>query len=324
MASDRCLVCGLPLNEPSGGEYHAECAVGLFGSKNAPVFTYSMDELNELAKRLVLSRMSVPGVQPKLSVHLERTGESPDRFTLVGLDGNYILKLPTAAYGELPEGEHFAMTLARLCGIDTAAFGLVRLANGMTAYLTRRLDREDGTKHMVDFCQLTDRRTSRKYYGSHEQIARAIRRYATAAGQDVVRFYEIVLFSFLIGNSDMHLKNFSLLREHDGTWHLSPAYDLVPVKTILPADKDELALTLNGKNRNFRASDFRIATATMGLTDVQYRRLTTKMLASVKDNLEEAISRSFLSKGFIKRSRELVHANLDRIWGSPRTREIRL
>jgi len=172
---------------------------------------------------------------------------------------------------------------------------------------------EDGTKHMVDFCQLTDRRTSRKYYGSHEQIARAIRRYATAAGQDVVRFYEIVLFSFIIGNSDMHLKNFSLLREHDGTWHLSPAYDLVPVKTILPADKDELALTLNGKNRNLRASDFRIATATMGLTDVQYRRLTARMLASVKDNLEEAISRSFLSKGFIKRFRELVHANLNRI-----------
>ncbi|MBR4170870.1 MAG: HipA domain-containing protein [Kiritimatiellae bacterium] len=121
------------------------------------------------------------------------------------------------------------MTLARLCGIDTAAFGLVRLANGMTAYRTRRLNREDNTKHMVDFCQLTDRRTSRKYYGSHEQIAHAMRRYATAAGQDVVRFYEIVFFAFLIGNSDMHLKNFSLLREHDGTWHLSPARTSSPL-----------------------------------------------------------------------------------------------
>ena len=87
-------------------------------------------------------------------------------------------------------------------------------------------------------------------------------------GTDITRFFEVLLFSFLIGNSDMHLKNFSLLREHDGSWHLSPAYDLVPVKVVLPADKDDLALTVNGKNRKLRASDFRIAAKTMGLTDV--------------------------------------------------------
>ena len=216
MASERCLICGMTLAEGNG--YHAVCAKGLFGSETAPTFAYSMAELNEFAKRLVLSHVSVPGVQAKLSVHLERAGHAPDRLTLVGLDGNYILKLPTVQYPGLPESEHFAMTLARLCGIETAAFGLVRLETGAFAYLTRRMDREDGVKHMIDFCQLTDRRTSRKYYGSHEQIARTIRRYATAAGTDVVRFFEVLLYSFLTGNSDMHLKNFSLLREHDGTW----------------------------------------------------------------------------------------------------------
>ena len=112
MANERCLVCGMPIS--GGGEYHAECAKNLFGSENAPSFTYSMDELNELAKRLVLSRVSVPGVQAKLSLHLEKAENSADRLTLVGLDGNYILKLPTAIYPELPESEHFAMTLARL------------------------------------------------------------------------------------------------------------------------------------------------------------------------------------------------------------------
>jgi serine/threonine-protein kinase HipA len=272
-----------------------------------------MEELNEMAKRLVLSRVSVPGVQAKLSVHLERAAETPDRLTLVGLDGNYILKLPTRSYPELPESEHFAMTLARLCGIETAAFGLFRLESGALAYLTRRMDREDGMKHMLDFCQLTDRRTSRKYYGSHEQIARAIRRFSSDGGSDIVRFFEVLLFSFLIGNSDMHLKNFSLLREHDGSWHLSSAYDLVPVRTVLPTDLDDLALTVNGKNRNLRASDFRAAAATMGLTPVQYRRLSGRMAENVRQNLDEAIDRSFLSEQFVARFRNLVADTLARL-----------
>ena len=310
----RCLVCGLPLSGETDGEYHTECAKSLFGAEQAPAFTYSTAELNELARKLVLSRVSVPGVQPKLSVHLEHAAEGrADRLTLVGLDGNYILKLPTESYSELPESEHFAMTLARLCGIETAAFGLVRLESGSLAYLTRRMDREDGVKHMIDFCQLTDKQTSRKYYGSHEQVAKALRHYATAAGSDVLRFFEVLIFSFITGNSDMHLKNFSLLREHDGTWRLSPAYDLVPVKTVLPADKDDLALTVNGKNRKLRAGDFRAAAATMGLTSVQYSRLTQRMVEAVRKNLDEAIKRSFLSKPFIKRFRDLTNDTLTRL-----------
>ena len=308
MANERCLVCGMPIS--GGGEHHAECAKNLFGSENAPSFTYSMAELNELAKRLVLSRVSVPGVQAKLSLHLEKAENSADRLTLVGLDGNYILKLPTAMYPELPESEHFAMTLARLCGIETAAYGLVRLESGALAYITRRMDREDGVKHMVDFCQLTDRRTSRKYYGSHEQIARTMRRHASAAGADVVRFFEAVLFSFVIGNSDMHMKNFSLLREHDGTWRLSPAYDLVPVKVVLPNDEDDLALTVNGKNRNLKSSDFKAAALTMGLTEVQYRRIAERVASAVGKRLDEAMVRSFLSDGFAGRVRELVASRL--------------
>ena len=308
MANERCLVCGMSIS--GGGEYHAECAKNLFGSENAPSFTYSMSELNELAKRLVFSRVSVPGVQAKLSLHLEKAENSADRLALVGLDGNYILKLPTAMYPELPESEHFAMTLARLCGIETAAYGLVRLESGALAYITRRMDREDGVKHMVDFCQLTDRRTSRKYYGSHEQIARTMRRHASAAGADVVRFFEVVLFSFVIGNSDMHMKNFSLLREHDGTWRLSPAYDLVPVKVVLPNDEDDLALTVNGKNRNLKSADFKAAALTMGLTEVQYRRIAERVASAVGKRLDEAMVRSFLSDGFADRIRRLVASRL--------------
>ncbi len=302
----KCLICGQALNDL---DYHPKCVKALFGGNAVPVFTYSVDELNRMAKELVLSRMSVPGVQAKLSIHLEK-GREKDRLTLVGLDGNYILKLPTSHYPELPEAEHFAMLLARLCGIKTADFGLVRLDNGAVAYLTRRMDREDGLKHMEDMCQLTGRRTERKYYGSYEQIAKRIWMYSANPGQDVVAFFEEVLFCFLIGNSDMHLKNFSLIREHNGDWHLSNAYDLVPVKIVMPADKDDLALTINGKNRNLSLNDFQKGCETMRLTPVQFKRVVKRMVGDVHNYLEEAFDRSFLSDDFKSQCRALVRKRL--------------
>ena len=303
-----------------GNVYHAACAKGLFGSETAPTFAYSMAELNELAKRLVLSHVSVPGVQAKLSVHLEQAEHAPDRLTLVGLDGNYILKLPTAQYPGLPESEHFAMTLARLCGIETAAFGLVRLESGALAYLTRRMDREDGVKHMIDFCQLTDRRTSRKYYGSHEQIARTIRRYATAAGTDVVRFFEVLLYSFLIGNSDMHLKNFSLLREHDGTWRLSPAYDLM--NTALHVHDEDFALS-DGLSASLPPSDACLHTGhpcrqdfewfgnQAGIVGSRVSRILDKY-TSLPDSVKEMVTQSRLTKKLQRNYLRIVKERISR------------
>ena len=305
---NRCLVCGRATGA-ARVDYHPDCLKGLFGGTTVPVFAYSTDELNRMAKELVLSRMSVPGVQAKLSVHLERGGGS-DRMTLVGLDGNYILKLPTGQYPELPEAEHFAMTLARECGIETADFGLVRLEGGALAYVTRRMDREDGVKHMEDMCQLTERRTERKYFGSYEQVAKCIGRYSSVPGRDLTAYFDELLFCYLIGNSDMHLKNFSLIREHDGEWHLSKAYDLVPVKTVMPADEDDLALTLNGKNRKLRFGDFRKAAEAMRFTPVQFARSVRRVTSGVSAHLEEVLDRSFLSPDFKKRLRELVAAHL--------------
>lgn len=314
MQNDRCLACGRELGSGEVG-YHDRCARDCFGAPTAPAFSCSVEDLNEMAKKLVLSRMSVPGVQAKLSVHLERAAAGSDRLTLVGLDGDFILKLPSKSYPELPEGEHCAMTFARLCGIDTAAFSLIRLASGSLAYITRRMDRENGVRHMIDFCQLTERRTSRKYFGSHEQIARTLRRYSSSGGVDVIRFFNVALFSFLTGNSDMHLKNFSMLRSNNGVWRLSPAYDLVPVRTILPTDLDDLALTLNGKNRNLRRGDFLAAGETAGLTSVQCKRLIDRMSHDVGKNLDEALERSFLSAAFRERFRKLVASNLARLNG---------
>ena len=310
MSSGRCLICGRDLVEGVTAEYHPDCAKTLFGLEAAPSFTYSMEELNRMAERIIRSRVSVTGVQPKLSLNLEREVGGPDRLTLVGLEGDYILKLPTRSYAELPESEHFAMLLARMCGIETADFGLVRLEGGALAYVTRRMDREDGVKHMLDCCQLTNRQTERKYSGSYEQIAKVLRACSSYAGEDTERHMALLLYCFLIGNSDMHLKNFSLIREHDGEWHLSKAYDLVPVKTVMPADPDDLALTVNGKNRNLTANDFATACESMRLTPVQFKRTVKRVTTNVTAHLEEAFDRSFLSEDFKTRCRALVRERL--------------
>ena len=308
--SDRCLICGLPLTDGETSECHSACAQAFFRKETVPSFACSYETLNRMAENIIRSRTSVPGVQPKLSLHLERDAEAGDRLTIVGLEGDYILKLPTSMYPELPESEHFAMTLASLCGIRTAAFALVRLESGALAYLTRRMDREDGVKHMLDCCQLTNRQTERKYSGSYEQIATVIRACSSQAGEDIAAYFDELLFCYLIGNSDMHLKNFSLIREHDGEWHLSKAYDLVPVKTVMQADEDDLALTVNGKNRKLRFGDFRQAADSMRFTPVQFARSLKRVTSGVRAHLDEALARSFLSDDFKSRLGKLVAAHL--------------
>lgn len=307
--SARCLICGLPLGGEVSGEYHAKCAKAFFGSRKIPVFPYKTDEVNALAKNLVLSRVSVPGVQAKLSVHLEHT-EDVDRFTIVGFEGDYILKLPTTTYPEITEAEHLGMMLASLCGLKTAAYALVRLESGERAYLTKRLDRVDGVKHMLDMCQLTLRDTERKYAGSYEQTAKAIKAVSASSGLDLGEFFNEIVYAYLIGNSDMHLKNFSLLREHNGDWHLAAGYDLLPVKILMPQDPDELALNLNGKKNRLTHTDFLRFAESCNLTGVRYEKALTAFLAKFETAFPLALERSFLSEDFKSRLNAFVRARI--------------
>ena len=289
---NRCLICGLEAEQ----SYHPKCMRALFHSTTPPVFDYTQDELNQLAKSIIQQRISVPGVQPKLSLHLEKGApETQSRLTLVGLEGDYILKPQTPQWEHLPEAEHFAMLFARLCKIATAEFGLIPLKSGELAYITRRMDRtENCPLHMEDFCQLTNKMTSQKYNGSMEQIGKALREYSNYPGLDAVRLYELTLFCYLTGNSDMHLKNFSLIRQENGQYTLSPAYDLVPANIILPTDKEELALTLCGKKSNLKKADFTRFAETLGLTSLQQEKTLSKLLTNAEKHLAEALQRSFL------------------------------
>lgn len=293
----RCLCCGMPVDEANAA-YHVRCRKQLFRSTRIPVFSYTREQLNTLAASIIQSRISVPGVQPKLSVHLERTsGDESGRLTLVGLDGDFILKPPVSAWPHLPEAEHFCMLFARLCRLSTAEFGLIPLASGELAYITRRMDRKLGGRkiHMEDFCQITNRLTEQKYRGSMEQIGKAIRRHSNVPGLDTIRFFELSVFFFLTGNSDMHLKNFSLIHAGDGLGELSPAYDLVPTNLIMPEDKEEMALSLNGKKARISRSDFEAFGCAIGLMDPQIQKALKRVDAVCKKNLGEALARSFMS-----------------------------
>ena len=257
----KCLYCYKAIDNEGEGHYHSKCVKKLFGTTKLPILPYTRDNIEELALHILQSNTSITGVQPKLSLDINRGGKNePAKLTIVGLWGNFILKPQSSKYHFMPELEDLTMKLAEVAGIATAPHGLIAMQDGELAYITRRMDR--GTKgekySMLDMCQLTNRLTEHKYRGAYIQLAETIKRYSVASMLDVQRFWEIVIFSWITGNSDMHCKNFSLL-DKDGTgYQLSPAYDLLAVLLTGINDNDELAMPLigNGEEDGKRIAGF--------------------------------------------------------------------
>ena len=252
----RCLYCYQPL-EQGQTDFHPQCSKKLFGTTTPPELPYTKDDIESLALQVVRSQVTVTGVQPKLSVDLEKEANGKKRFTIVGLWGKYILKPQTELYVNLPENEDLTMHLATMVNIKTVPHSLIRFKDGSLAYITRRIDRDKkkGKIPMEDMCQLTEKLTEQKYKGSHEQIAKIIMLHSAYPVLDLLTYFEVLLFCYLTGNADMHLKNFSLYKPAN-EYILAPAYDLLSTKLVLPDDKDELALTLNARKRKLKKSDF--------------------------------------------------------------------
>ena len=265
---ERCLYCYKELSQGEHG-FHPACAHKFFGTKSLPELPYTRDNIDDLAAQLVGTHTTVTGVQPKLSLHLNR-GErnEPRRLTIVGLWGNYIMKPQSSTLAFLPENEDLTMHLSEIAGIRVVPHTLMRMANGELCYLTRRIDRTDkGEKiPMEDACQLTERLTEHKYRSSHEKVAKTIATYSQVGRLDLVNYWQVVLFSWIVGNSDMHLKNFSLYQPDGQPRQLTPAYDLLNVHLAMPEDSEELALTLNGKKKKLTRADFVAAMTNSGLT----------------------------------------------------------
>ncbi len=310
----RCLFCYQPLR---GNEidFHPSCSRKIFDQPIPPELPYMEAQMAELALKVVQTMVTVTGVQAKLSLHLESPEgkRAPKRFTIVGLWGGYILKPHTAHYKQLPEVEDLTMHLAQIAKIDVVPHCLVKLMDGDLAYITKRIDRNKKNKlHMEDMCQLTERLTEDKYHGSYEQIAKAIVKYSSNPGLDVVNFFEQVLFSFLTGNADMHLKNFSLILKPGVGNVLAPAYDLVATALVNPADKEDLALTLNGKKKKINRNDFIAAFRTLNLDPKQQENIFRKMV-SAKAGWMDFIGISFLSDDFKERLMTIIEQRFKRI-----------
>ena len=267
---------------------------------------YTLDQMADLAKNVVERSIAVPGVQPKISlslIHDALTDGRKGRLTVVGtLGGNYIFKPPSEHFAELPQNEHVTMRIAEAFGIKTVQSSLIRLASGELSYITKRIDRTAlGEKiHMLDMFQITE--AFDKYRSSMEKIGKALDKYSANTLLDKLYFFEIAIFSFLTGNNDMHLKNFSMINSRE-EWMLSPAYDLLNVTIANPDDDEELALTLEGKKKKLRREHFEHLGKGLDLNDKQISGVFRRF-AGNRSVAEEWVRNSFLSEdqkeGYIK------------------------
>jgi serine/threonine-protein kinase HipA len=321
----KCLYCYQPL-EDEAGDFHQGCVKKFFGTTQAPTLPYAWDQLEELAREIIRRSVSVPGVQAKLSLHLfdeaaQRVliaGRKKDpRLTLVGLWGSFILKPPVALWPGMPEIEDCTMHLAELFRIPAVPHSLIHLASGESAYITRRIDRDQKTNrpiHMEDFCQLSGKMTEQKYRGSLEGCAKIIKLWSSNALLDLVTFFDLALFSFLTGNSDMHLKNFSLIHAPADMISLSPAYDLLSTRLLISEkeESEEFALTMNGKKRRFTQNDFLQFGTGCGLSPKQMEN-SFKRFAKSLDAGFSFIKGSCIPEGLKQTYRSLVEERAGRL-----------
>jgi len=307
----KCLYCYQKLEEGQK-DFHPYCAHKFFGTREAPLLEYRHEDLDRLAEQVIRAQTSLTGVQPKLSLNLSKH-EGSNRLTIVGLWGDYIFKPQTEDYPQLPENEDLTMHLAEAAKINVVPHTLIRLADGRLGYITKRIDRiKNGEKiDMEDMCQLTLHPTEYKYKGSYEQIAKTIVQYSGTPKLDLTNYMQLLLFCFVTGNNDMHLKNFSLYRPSKD-YQLTPAYDLLNVAIANPNDKEELALPLSGRKTKLRLDNFLNAAKIMGLEENVVMRLITG-LHKAFPKWQTIISNSFLSEEIKEKYEILIVSRLERL-----------
>lgn len=321
----KCLCCGKEISENAAvrereTRWHVRCVRKFFGTGTLPELDISEETLTRIAAESTNRGFTVPGVQKKMSLHLTSDGGKP-RLTLVNYPTGYILKPQTEEYAALPEAEYLVMQMAQETGIEAVPHALIRMAgeNG-AAYITKRIDRILPTRKapalqilaMEDFCQLEQRLTEDKYQGSYERCAKVVQRYSVRPGLDLSELFLRVVFSFAVGNSDMHLKNFSLIETSPGSqsYVLSEAYDMLPVNVILPEDDEQMALTVNGKRRSLRRGDFLKFAESSGISRDAAAKMIQKIV-SMKDTYVSMCEDSDLPEDMKERFRTLIFERIE-------------
>ena len=221
----------------------------MFNTSELPIIEFSLQDVSQKAQQSA-GKLSISGVQPKLSMKLDRKNNS---LIAVAEKGEYILKPQTTAFLNIPENEQCCMDIAAEFKIDVPPHCLLSLKDGSLAYIVKRFDRESGMKiHQEEFSQILE---SDKYKGSVEQVGRKLKEISTAPGYDAQLFFERVVFSFIIGNGDAHLKNYAITYKDKENIRLAPAYDIICSKLVIQ-DEEDSALSINGRKNELKREDF--------------------------------------------------------------------
>ena len=296
--------------DPCGELLYSEKGLKLLSPvlKELALLNFSAEELRTEAM-VRASKMSIQGVQPKLSAVLNI---KDGRFDMVDKNGRYILKPQHHIFPELPQNEDLSMRLASTIGIEVPVHGMVYSKDCSLTYFIRRFDRK-GQKDKIpveDFAQLAGMSRDTKYNYSMEKLVKLIDDFCTFPAIEKAKLFKRVIFNYLIGNEDMHLKNYSVI-VRNGKVELAPAYDFLNSTIVLNGDIEEIALPINGKKSNLNTSILLnyFGKERCSLTD----KIIEKNLDEIKANLSEwfiLIDNSFLSPEMKEKYRLLLQKRI--------------
>ena len=280
-----------------------QCLKKLFAADYVPVIQFSLKEVPIKAQEMT-GKLSISGVQPKLSMKLNRKARA---LEVVPSGGEYILKPQVNIFHNMPQNENLCMTIALNLGINIPPQALIKLEDGTWAYIVKRFDRNKDKKiHQEDFYQILNKED--KYNGSVEEIGKELKKISDVPGLDIQLYYERVLFNFIIGNGDAHLKNFSIVYDNSGKARLSPAYDIVSSKLVIPEEEDT-ALTLNGKKNKITIKDFQALAEYFGIAN---KEINGKLLSSKKEIIA-FVKKSILEKSEKNRLSDIIEERYSRL-----------
>jgi len=296
---------------PCGEERYSEKGLKLLAyglSTLKPLEYTAQEQRNEAFNRA--SKMSIQGVQPKLSTILHIKEE---RFEIVDKGGRYILKPQHHIFPQMPENEDLTMRLAELIDLEVPIHGMAWSKDNTLTYFIKRFDRrgQNDKVPVEDFAQLAGLSRETKYNYSMEKVVNLVNEYCTFPAIEKAKLFKLILFCFLTGNDDMHLKNFSIINK-DGKIDLSPCYDLINTTIEYKKPEEEIALTLKGKKKNLTKNILinYFGKERCELTDIVITKVL-KIITSAVPHWKELINISFLSSDMIEKYNDLLDARVN-------------
>lgn len=255
------------------------CEEGRFTGVYAGPTRGEIEETFEQSLARIFARAETPrlsGIQIKAPMSLTSDGHL---VPAIAQPFTHILKpAGTAGFETLPIVEWLCLELGRAAGFEAPDAALIDMPDGMSpALLVERFDIRRGPKDqrrlaLEDFCSILDLRTSAKYDGTIERMARGLRPLSTDPAADLDILFRRAVFAWLIADGDMHLKNLAMLKTAEAgakaftSVRFAPLYDAVTTRVFPGLGVDRMALKLNGKDDRLTRQDFLALARTIGLT----------------------------------------------------------